>query len=241
MEVSAAEKYLNVKKIKVLKRIGVPHLAFERGVKGRGPPEYWSYEYVYCLAKAPDGWVASTEYDISLADWCKLCDHYSHNENRISPSGEFKDLFEKYTGCEASAANINLAYNDNVLVSPSDLPQKAAKVVTPPKKTKVAGTKKKVTDKKKVAASRKVKCRGFQSKVVTAYARTPTILSKLAGHTLVTAGDIETVRWIRMSMNMIVVHHVIMQTNICRKAAIQCYLTYTVLIRIAPYYLVMQL
>ena len=52
MEVSAAEKYLNVKKIKVLKRIGVPHLAFERGVKGRGPPEYWSYEYVYCLAKA---------------------------------------------------------------------------------------------------------------------------------------------------------------------------------------------
>lgn len=174
MEVSAAEKYLNVKKIKVLKRIGVPHLAFERGVKGRGPPEYWSYEYVYCLAKAPDGWVASTEYDISLADWCKLCDHYSHNENRISPSGEFKDLFEKYTGCEASAANINLAYNDNVLVSPSDLPQKAAKVVTPPKKTKVAGTKKKVTDKKKVAASRKVKCRGFQSKVVTAYAKKDT-------------------------------------------------------------------
>ena len=166
MEVSAAEKYLNVTNIKVLKRIGVPHLAFERGDKGKGPPEYWSYEYVYCLANAPDGW--ESKYVISLADWCKLCDHYSHNENRISPSGEFKELFEKYTGCDATAANINLAYIDNVLVSPSDLPQKAAKVVTPPKKTKVAGTKKKVTAKKKVVASRKVKCRGFQSNLVTA-------------------------------------------------------------------------
>ena len=148
MEVSTAEKYLNIKNIKALKRIGVPHLAFERGYR-KGPPEYWSYEYVYCLANAPDGWEASTEYNISVADWCKLCDHYSHDENMISPSGEFKELFEKYTGCEATAASINLAYNENVLVSPSNLPQKAAKV-TPPKKRKAAVAKKKVTTSRKV-------------------------------------------------------------------------------------------
>ena len=54
MEVSQAAVYLSIDSMKKMKKIGVPHLAFERGVKGKGPAEYWSNEYVYCLADAPD-------------------------------------------------------------------------------------------------------------------------------------------------------------------------------------------
>ena len=168
MEVSQAAAYLSIDSMKKMKKLGVPHLAFERGVRGKGPAEYWSNEYVYCLADAPDEWVAVNEYDVSLADWCRLCHFFSDCQHKLSPNEEFTALFEKYTGYEATVANIDLAFDSNVLVSPAALPKKKkTTTITPPKKK----SKQALNKEKAIQARKVVLCKGIQSDVLNQYAK----------------------------------------------------------------------
>ena len=76
-------------------------------------------------------------------------------------------MFEKYTGCEATASNIDLAFSSNVMVSPTTLPTKKKKtIVTPPKKKSKQALNKELA----VKARKVVTCKGIQSEVLDQYA-----------------------------------------------------------------------
>lgn len=138
METSNAALHLGIagKKLKTMKSIGVPHMAFERGDKVEAPLPYRRYEYVYFLPNCNDGWEAMKEYDVSLADWCKVCLHLSNRDNWTGIDESIQNHFEAYTGLAATDANIELAFNENVLISAVNLPQKSkkepAKIPAPP-------------------------------------------------------------------------------------------------------------
>ena len=145
--------------------IGVAEKAFkflplpiEKGSKVEAPYPYGSYQYVFVVP----GWTINDgvpKYERNtLANFTKVCKYYSAAESDRSAEEDkhHGELFEGCFGHKATTANIEVAFECKLLISPGDLPTKSAptsKKKTPAKK---APAKKKKSGRKTASAKDKL-------------------------------------------------------------------------------------
>ena len=108
MESVAADEILNVKSMKKMKSLGIQHMSFERGDKVGALYPYSQFEFVYSSPGVLSSWVASSNYSLTLVQWCNLCLYFSSNDHLTLLELNFSNDFMDYAIRHVSVPNIQL-------------------------------------------------------------------------------------------------------------------------------------
>ena len=101
----------------------------EKGGKVNAPQPYTPWQYVFVNPGDKLGETGKPNYDRNtLANFTKVCKYYSvaDSDRSAEEDKHYGELFEGCFGHEATTANVEMAFECKLLISPCDLPTKSA-------------------------------------------------------------------------------------------------------------------